>query len=242
MVTTVVGDALADWGFVAALAVVVGILFLLLVWITRRDWRRHRGAEPVVPQTSRRSETAADAAASVVAAIPRRSHLQVVDLSTPSRAAFRRGQCPICGRSVGFTIGLMAGGWMPTGGLERTPTELEAACLLHGLRRRSARQWTPAEIVAAAATVRDGLAAAGWDRWADIVTAAVDDEVSAERIEQVGLALDALRSFGPVSLPPDAPVERDRADDPRTRADQSLDTLVASSAPFWPSRPRSDGG
>ena len=92
------------------------------------------------------------------------------------------------------------------------------------------------ELLEAAATIRNALGARDWKHWATALAARTDVDGLQEQVEHTGLVLDALRSFGPGSLGPEAPPERDRLDDPSTFSDRDLTVLVATSAVFWPAR------
>jgi hypothetical protein len=193
------------------------------------DERRKLKAELV------RKRSMADLASGVVAAIPKWTPWDAIDHGPPTHGSLDREHCPQCGRGVGFTLGPLSGGYAVSG-LPRSRQELIAACLVDGPRAAHALLLEPDQIIEAACTISLGLRNAGWRRWANAFDTAVAAPDPTKRIEQVGLVLDALRWFGPVALPWDAPMAAERLGDPRTFAEHHLEVLAVSSAPCWPSR------
>jgi len=154
---------------------------------------------------------------------------------TPSKGAFERECCPRRGRRVGFALTSILGGVLAPRSAGSRP-ELIAACLVDGPRARSARPYAMEELIESAGVIAAALQLAGWRAWVDLFVAAHQRHPD-DRIEAVGLALDALRAYGP--LVPSADMAKDptrRGHVAATSVTTDLGVLVASSARFWPAR------
>jgi hypothetical protein len=114
-------------------------------------------------------------------------------------------------------------GRLPVVRFERSLMESALLCLVCGPRSKSARPFGANTILAAGADIAAVLSARHWRRWSRRVRAALDTEGESERIEQVGQVLEQLRRFGP-----------GRHARRRNVGGDPLETLVVSSAVFWP--------
>jgi hypothetical protein len=135
------------------------------------------------------------------------------------------GRCPRCGRalpraSVGPAV--LSFGMSGPIGIPYTPQELAAACLVDGRRSRDAQKFSLDDLVDAARDIAAAFRAKGWKHWAKTMDRALSAPDPHERAETVGQTLELIRHAGPPAL----------------QNERELETLIASLAGYWPSKPR----